>query len=304
MSIIQNINNIYGGSGLTQIRVKTASLQAIYDAFDAMREEIDFPGQDADFTEELNELLDGRPGHYGLTQVIDQFRDLVDQREELINSLENSQGARRESIIIVKRNQRELRRQLDQEIDNIEHIRQYINTYQPPVQHVIQGGQEEEEDIIPSQNPVPLINVQVIPGFTSVVSARDPGIIRDDAGHAICTCLLPFERDDELCRTDCNYGHIFHCGCISQWRNSLFLSVEGDPMGFNNYCPICRPPARDATETSWSYMTRLAAAPKLTQIASVSLAPDFPLNVSPSGPSFGKSKIKSLEKIIKYLLKL
>lgn len=309
MNILGSINNIYGGSGLTQIKRKDISLQVLYDKFDELREEIDFPGQDGDFTEELNELLDGQPGRYGLNQVIDQFRDLVEERQELINSLENSDNARPESIIIVKRNQRELRRTLDQELDHIQHIRQYINTYQPPVQDVIQGGQgsEEYEESLPSQNPDPLIEPPggVIPGFSSVVSDRDPGIVRDDAGTAICMCLLPFEPGDQICRTDCAYGHIFHCSCITQWRNSPYVSVEGDPMGFNNFCPICRPPARDASESSWSYMNRLAAAPRTRYIASVSLAPHFHVELPPPGTSFGRgrvlNKIKSIDKIIKYL---
>jgi hypothetical protein len=47
-------------------------------------------------------------------------------------------------------------------------------------------------------------------------------------------CILCLETDhDGLCRVDCTAGHIFHCDCISEYRNTYTA------YGWNNNCPVC-----------------------------------------------------------------
>ena len=47
-------------------------------------------------------------------------------------------------------------------------------------------------------------------------------------------CLEPETSD--LCRVNCDIGHIFHCDCINGFRDTYTI------YGWNNKCPICRTP--------------------------------------------------------------
>jgi hypothetical protein len=272
------------------IRSELFTLELLFEHFDNLRDEIDSPGQDGDFRDRLDALLNGRGLDKGLNQVIGDFMRALNQRNQLIRSLENSSTDI--EIELFKRSQIDLQEEYNGLLPRIQEIREYIDGYVPPARDVIQGGQGSWGSLS-SQNPALLTEVDVIPGFPETVSSENE-MGRNRFGNLICMiCLEDVLVDDELCRIDCQIGHVFHCGCIRDWVNVP-----------NKFCPLCRPPAQGDTETYYAYMHRVDAAPGLTQIANVSLAPDFPLKVVEPGPSFGKSKIKSLEKIIKYLLKL
>ena len=45
-------------------------------------------------------------------------------------------------------------------------------------------------------------------------------------------CMEP--ETEDLCRVNCDAGHIFHCSCITQYRNTY------TDFGWNNKCPVCR----------------------------------------------------------------
>jgi len=41
------------------------------------------------------------------------------------------------------------------------------------------------------------------------------------------------------CRVNCNAGHIYHCGCINDWRNTP-AGNEYHDTDWQNGCPLCR----------------------------------------------------------------
>jgi hypothetical protein len=43
-----------------------------------------------------------------------------------------------------------------------------------------------------------------------------------------------------FCRVNCQAGHIFHCECINQWRNTLQYNPYYQRNDWQNNCPICR----------------------------------------------------------------
>jgi hypothetical protein len=50
------------------------------------------------------------------------------------------------------------------------------------------------------------------------------------------SCAICYGDDNtDLCRVDCRAGHIFHCGCIDQWRNARDYNGRR-----NRRCPLCR----------------------------------------------------------------
>jgi len=52
-------------------------------------------------------------------------------------------------------------------------------------------------------------------------------------------CQICFTDDREgLCRVNCKVGHIFHCDCVNQWRNTHMTNTYYE-HGWHNDCPVC-----------------------------------------------------------------
>jgi len=48
-------------------------------------------------------------------------------------------------------------------------------------------------------------------------------------------CVICLESDkSDLCRVNCEVGHVFHCDCINEYRDTY------TEYGWNNNCPVCR----------------------------------------------------------------
>jgi hypothetical protein len=66
----------------------------------------------------------------------------------------------------------------------------------------------------------------------------DPGYILEKPINSYVypgMCILCLEADRSgLCRVNCDAGHIFHCDCINEYRDTYTV------YGWNNKCPVCR----------------------------------------------------------------
>jgi len=72
--------------------------------------------------------------------------------------------------------------------------------------------------IVPTPDPVPAIGSASYPDVC--VICQDPII-------------------GQGCRVNCDAGHIFHCGCINDWRNTP-AGNEYQDTDWQNGCPLCR----------------------------------------------------------------
>ena len=86
----------------------------------------------------------------------------------------------------------------------------------------------------PDQNPDQLINNPALAN-AEVTDRSWPG-----------ECRICFDTDllDGYCRVNCHAGHIFHCSCINQWRNTRLVNPFHQ-YGWHNECPLCRDPITD-----------------------------------------------------------
>jgi hypothetical protein len=121
----------------------------------------------------------------------------------------------------------------------------------------------------PDQNPDQLINNPALANI-EVTERSWPG-----------ECRICFDTDllDGYCRVNCNAGHIFHCSCINQWRNTRLVNPFHQ-HGWHNECPLCRQ--------------------IISEIANIEVPP---------GTAFGKHRkgkfvLKQINSEIKYLKKL
>ena len=88
------------------------------------------------------------------------------------------------------------------------------------------------------------------------------------------------------CRVNCQAGHVFHCECINQWRNTRQVNPYFERDDWQDNCPICR-----------------GAIDKIVKIK-------MPKRLLPLKPEFGKkhryfkkSELKVINMEIKYLRK-
>jgi len=80
------------------------------------------------------------------------------------------------------------------------------------------------------------------PSQLQVVPAPDPvpAIMSKSYPDNKCNiCLEPVIG--EGCRVNCPAGHIYHCDCINEWRNTRAGNEYYD-KGWQNGCPLCRVP--------------------------------------------------------------
>ena len=119
---------------------------------------------------------------------------------------------------------------------------------------------------------------QLNPSQLRVVDLPDNIKVTYFAWPGICQiCSEP--EPINLCLVNCEVGHIFHCECINQWRNTKIA------QGWQDRCPVCR----DNDISTISYVTPKIALPN----------------------SFGKkmnfkqkNNLKKLDADIAYLLKI
>ncbi len=86
-----------------------------------------------------------------------------------------------------------------------------------------------------------------------------------------------------FCRVNCQAGHVFHCECINQWRNTRQVNPYFERDDWQDNCPICR-----------------GAIDKIVKIK-------MPKRLLPLKSEFGKkqgSELKVINMEIKYLTKL
>ena len=67
----------------------------------------------------------------------------------------------------------------------------------------------------------------------------------------MCVICQEGINDQDLCRVNCSVGHIFHCSCINQWRNTR------TDFGWNNNCPSCREPINSFVNVTPDILPRL-----------------------------------------------
>ena len=67
----------------------------------------------------------------------------------------------------------------------------------------------------------------------------------------MCVICQEGINDQDLCRVNCSVGHIFHCSCVNQWRNTI------TDFGWNNNCPSCREPINSFVNVTPDILPRL-----------------------------------------------
>lgn len=125
----------------------------------------------------------------------------------------------------------------------------------------------------PDQNPDQLINNPAL-ATTEVTGRSWPG-----------ECRICFDSDllDGYCRVNCNAGHIFHCSCINQWRNTRLVN-SFHQHGWHNECPLCRQ--------------------IISEIANIEVPPGTAFGKHRKGKFVSKQLLKQFDSEIKYLKKL
>uniref|UniRef100_A0A6C0IA89 RING-type domain-containing protein n=1 Tax=viral metagenome TaxID=1070528 RepID=A0A6C0IA89_9ZZZZ len=134
------------------------------------------------------------------------------------------------------------------------------NPEQPPV--IINNNQNQSQlQLVQPPEPVPPITRASYPGQCVI-------------------CQEPIEGQG--CRVNCQAGHIFHCDCINQWRNTHQTTFNLQEIGeWHNECPLCRQ--------------------EISQMYYVEITPEIQ-----SATAFGKKRftVREITKMIKYLNKL
>ena len=58
-----------------------------------------------------------------------------------------------------------------------------------------------------------------------------------------CSICMDSSEPQPWCKLNCRGGHIFHCGCIKQFtntlRNSGVFGYQFNEGNFNKLCPLC-----------------------------------------------------------------
>jgi hypothetical protein len=74
------------------------------------------------------------------------------------------------------------------------------------------------------------------PNQLRVVPSPEPIPPITDSTCGVCLDTIVGEG----CRVDCPAGHIFHCECINEWRNTRISRDVILEDRFHNDCPLCR----------------------------------------------------------------
>jgi hypothetical protein len=100
-----------------------------------------------------------------------------------------------------------------------------------PAQEMLQQYISQLREILNEVNPIQL---QVVPAPNPV-----PAIGSASYPDVCVICQEPVVG--EGCRVNCPAGHIYHCDCINEWRNSRATNTYYDTH-WQNGCPYCRQP--------------------------------------------------------------
>ncbi len=109
-------------------------------------------------------------------------------------------------------------------------------------------------------------------------------------------CIMCLESNrDNLCRVNCPQGHIFHCDCLNEYRDTYTV------FGWNNNCPSCREPIDQAVHVPVDIKLptefgKRKRSSKLGLEHRMSYAHSF-------NPRLLHSTLKTINKEIKYLSK-
>jgi hypothetical protein len=97
-----------------------------------------------------------------------------------------------------------------------EMLQQYISQ----LREILNDVNPSQLQVVPTPNPVPAIGSASYPDVC--VICQEPVV-------------------GEGCRVNCPAGHIYHCDCINEWRNSRATNTYYDTH-WQNGCPYCRAP--------------------------------------------------------------
>jgi len=82
------------------------------------------------------------------------------------------------------------------------------------------------------------------------------------------TCNICLEPVTQGCRMKC--GHVFHCDCIINWKNTRLTNTYID-HGWHNECPVCRQPINKMVKVSVSAFGKRKINKLETEIKKVNL---------------------------------
>ncbi len=152
--------------------------------------------------------------------------------------------------------QRQIRNTLRLRSENLSIITELINAYNymnqrddeqleqaPELQRRLRAGEVPAEELFQqfhedlpvdrptphNPNPIEIVNNQ------EIVSKP----ITSDVWPGRCQICLTSNQEN-LCRVNCTKGHIFHCDCLNEWRDTYTR------FGWNDKCPSCREPINQA----------------------------------------------------------
>jgi uncharacterized OsmC-like protein len=95
-----------------------------------------------------------------------------------------------------------------------------LGQYISDLREILNEVNPNQLQVVPTPNPVPVIGSASYPDVC--VICQEPVV-------------------GEGCRVNCPAGHIYHCECINEWRNSRATNTYYDTH-WQNGCPYCRAP--------------------------------------------------------------
>jgi hypothetical protein len=145
-------------------------------------------------------------------------------------------------------------------------LEQYIND----LREIINDVNPVQLQVVPAPNPVPEIMSRSYPDNKCNI------------------CLEPVVGQG--CRVNCPAGHIYHCECINEWRNTR-AGNEFYDTHWQNGCPYCRAP--------------------ISQMYQVNIPEGFTtgfgrrrITKRRSNTTYSKMSLKSIDSLIKLVQKL
>ena len=109
---------------------------------------------------------------------------------------------------------RTLRSQLNKKDPAQKILKQHIRT----IKELLEETNPNQLQIVPAPDPVPEIKRSSYPDKCMICHDQVVG---------------------QGCRVNCDAGHIYHCGCINDWRNTPAGNEYVD-TDWQNGCPLCR----------------------------------------------------------------
>jgi len=103
----------------------------------------------------------------------------------------------------------------------------------------LRGGEISPEELYSEFHGIEEYNKPTKHNPNPIKIVKDPDLLNKEitsyAWPGMCPVCLEKDHSD-LCRVNCSVGHILHCKCLEEHRDSF------TEYGWNNKCPVCNEP--------------------------------------------------------------